>query len=144
METICEQDLYIRHIFFVAPVFLNDLNVLDIATRFSEVCARLWPLACLFSIDGRPRSMSYNLVQGIYPQYPFVLSPYPIPVTFVEQALNRLPEAVVRNTERFCAVMTARILVAVRPVQAFHMANIATTARAVAIVHTMITVLRRH
>lgn len=65
-------------------------------------------------------------------------------MTFVEQAFNRLQEAVVRNVERFCAVMTARIHVAVRPVQAFHTANIATTARAVAIVHTMITVLRRH
>jgi len=77
METTCEQDLYIRHLRFVCPVLLNDLNVLDIATRFSEVCARLWPFACLFSIDWRPRSLSYILVQGIYPQYPFVWRPTP-------------------------------------------------------------------
>ena len=143
METICDEDLYIHHFFFGAPGSLNDLNVLDISPLFSDVCAGVWPPACPFSINGRPRTMPYYLVDGIYPKYPFFVAPYPFPVTSVERAFNRLQEAVRKDVERLYAVMTARFHVALRPARAFYMANIATTARAVAIMHNMITVLRR-
>jgi len=140
METICDEDLYIHHFFFGAPGSLNDLNVLDISPLSSDVCARVWPPSCPFSINGRPRIIPYYLVDGIYPKYPFFVAPYPIPVTSVEQAFNRLQEAVRKDVERLYAVMTARFHVALRPARAFYMANIATTARAVAIMHNMITV----
>jgi len=83
-------------------------------------------------------------VDGIYPKYPFFVAPYRIPVTSVEQAFNRLQKAVGKDVEHLYAVMTARFHVALRPSRAFYMANIATTARVVAIMRNMITVLRRN
>jgi len=69
---------------------MNDLNVLDISPVLSDVCQDFWPPAYELSFHGRPCTSAYYLVGGIYLKYPFLVAAYPIPLTFVERAFNRL------------------------------------------------------
>jgi len=144
IETTCDEHIYIHHLFSCAPGSVNDVNVLDILPLFSDVCAGVWPPARPFSINARPCTLPLNLVDGMYRKYPFFGAPYPIPLTAVERAFNCLQEALRKGVQRLYAVMTVRFLVALGPARDFYMANIVTTARAVAIMHYMIIVLRRN
>jgi len=89
-QTIWDVDLHINHFFFGASGSMNDLNVLDISPVLSDVCQDFWPPAYELSFHGRPCTSAYYLVGGIYLKYPFLVAAYPIPLTFVERAFNRL------------------------------------------------------
>jgi len=144
MDTSFYEDLCIYHFILGAPCSVNDLNALDISLLFSEVCAGEWSPASPLSINFRARTITYCLLDGIYPKYPFFAAPYSIPVTAREISFNRLQEAVKKDFERLYAVMTSHSHVKLRPIRSFFISDIVITGGSVPIMHNMITVLWRN
>jgi len=116
METVCDENLYIWHIFIGAPGSLNDLNVLRISSLYFDVVEGVWPPRSFsFCVNGRTRRLLYYLTDGVYPQYPFLVSPYPNPITPTEKSFNRLQEALRNDVERLYGVLTARFHILLHP-----------------------------
>eukprot|EP00170_Pyropia_yezoensis_P003628 contig_15191_g3638 len=68
METVCDGDLYIWHLFVGCPGSMNDNNVLQQSPLYQVITAGLWhPRDDPFTIGGRVRSLLYYLVDKIYP-----------------------------------------------------------------------------
>jgi len=81
METVCDEDLYIWHIFIGAPGSLNDLNVLRISPAYFDAVEGVWPPKSFsFCVNGCSRRLLYYLTDGAYSKYPFFVSPYPNPI----------------------------------------------------------------
>lgn len=144
METVCDEDLYIWHFFVGCPGSFNDLNVMQQSPLYQDITAGLWPpRKYTFTVNGRARTLLYYLVDSIYAHYPFFVRPYPTPTTRKQKTFNRLQEAVRKDAERLYAVLTARFHIALRPARMGTVVQLTTVAKAVAILHNMVTVVRR-
>lgn len=144
METVCDEDLYIWHLFVGAPGSFNDLNVLQQSPLYQDVTAGLWPpRKFTFTANGRARTLLYYLVDSIYAHYAFSVRPYPTTTTRKQKTFNRLQEAVRKDAERLYAVLTARFHVALHPARMGTVPQITTVAKAVCILHNMVTEMRR-
>jgi len=139
METVCYEDLYIWYIFIGAPGSLNDLNVLRISPLYFDVVEGLWPPRSFsFCVSGRTRLLLYYLTDGVYPKYPFFVSPYPNPITPTEESLNRLQEALRKDVERLDGVLTARFHILLHPDRFGSVEQMILAGKAAAILHNMV------
>lgn len=144
LETVCEEDLWVWHIFAGSPGSNNDLNVLAHSPLMVKVNRGQWPPPGLrFTVNGSSFRTPYYLVDGIYPRYSFLVSPHANPRTPEERASNRLQEALRKDVERLYAVLTSRFHIALYPARYAHVSTLIRTAKAVAILHNMVTELRR-
>jgi len=96
-----------------------------------------------YTANGTTRTLLYDLVDGIYPPFAFFVSPFPNPTTEVETTFNRLQEALKKDEERLYAVLTARFHIALHPARHVTVESMVTNAKAVAILHNMVTEKRR-
>jgi len=101
IETVCDEDLWIWHLFVGCPGSQNDLNVLHASPLYLSVTGGEWPPRTFsYTANGTTRTLLYYLVDGIYPPFAFFVSPTPDPTTEVETTLNRLQEALRKDVER--------------------------------------------
>lgn len=94
-------------------------------------------------MNGRARTLLFYLVDSIHAQYHFFVRPYPSSTTRKENSFISMQEEVRRDAERFCAVLTARFYIALRPAPMGTVLQLTTVAKAVAIWHEKKTVVRR-
>jgi len=139
-ETVCDEDLWIWHLFVGCPGSHNDLNVMHVSPLYLSVTSGEWPPRTFsFTANGTTRTLLYYLVDGIYPRFAFFVSPFPDPTTEVEFTFNRLQEALRKDKERLYAVLTAHFHVALHPARYASVAQMVTVTKAVAILHNMVT-----
>lgn len=82
METVCDEDLCIWHLFVGCPGSFNDLNVMQQSPLYHDITAGRWPpRKYAFTVNGRARTLLYYLVHSIYAHFAFLVRPYPTPVT---------------------------------------------------------------
>jgi len=109
METVCDEDQWIWHLFVGCPGSQNDLNVMHASPLYLSVTGGEWaPRTFSYTANGTTCTLLYYLVDGIYPPFAFFVSPFPDPTTEVETTFNRLQEALKKYEERLYAVLTAR------------------------------------
>jgi len=144
METVCDEDLYIWHFFIGAPVSLNDLNVLRNSPLYFDVVEGVWPPKSFsFCVNGRSCRLLYYLTDGVFPKYPFFVSPYPNPITPAEKSFNRLQEALRKDFERLYGVLTARFHILLHPGRFGSVEHMMLAGKAAAILHNMVVEQRR-
>jgi len=101
------------------------------------------PRTFSYKANGTTRTFLYSLVDGIYPLSAFFVSPFPDPTTGVETTFNRLKEPFRKDVERLYAVLTARFHIAVHSARHVSVESMVTFAKAVAILHNMVSEKRR-
>ncbi|KAK1866663.1 hypothetical protein I4F81_009179 [Pyropia yezoensis] len=144
METVCDEDLYIWHLFVGCPGSTNDINVMQQSPLYHDITAGLWPPRDRpFTANGVTRTLLYYLTDKIYPNYAFFVQAYANPDTEKKRIFNRLQEALRKDVERVSAVLTARWHIALHPARYATVARITVVAKAVAILHNMVTEVRR-
>lgn len=144
LETVCDEDMWIWHIYAGAPGSNNDLNVLAHSPLMRKVTQGVWPPRGLsFFVGGTLFRMPYYLVDGIYPRYALLVSPHALPANDQERTFNRLQEALRKDVERLYAVLTARFHVALYPARSMSVSYLVCIAKAIAILHNMVTAERR-
>ena len=144
LETICDHDLYINHIFAGAPGSHNDLNVLGQSPLFMDMMDGTWPPKDLpYNVNGRTRTMPYYLTDKAYHKYPVFLSCYPNPTTRKQRIVNRLQEAMRKDVERLYGVLTARFYMLLRPSRFTSVLQMIKAVKAMAILHNMVVLERR-
>jgi len=144
MVTVCDENLWIWHIFVGCSGSHIDLNVMHVSPLYVPVTNGDWPPRKFsFPASGTTRTLLYYLVDGIYPRISFCVFPFPNPTTEVEVTFNRLQEALRRHVERLYAVLKARFHVDLHPARYASVAQMVTVTKAVAILRTMVTEKRR-
>jgi len=144
METVCDVDLRIWHLFVGCPVSQNDLNVTHSSPPYLSVTRGEWPPRTFsYTANGTTRTLLYYLVDGIYPPSAFFVSPFSDPTTEDQTTLNRLQEALRKDVERLHAVLTARFQISLHPARAVTVESMVTVAKAVAILHNTVPAKRR-
>eukprot|EP00168_Porphyra_purpurea_P011004 TRINITY_DN2759_c0_g1_i8.p1 TRINITY_DN2759_c0_g1~~TRINITY_DN2759_c0_g1_i8.p1 ORF type:complete len:248 (-),score=41.62 TRINITY_DN2759_c0_g1_i8:796-1539(-) len=89
LETVCDHDIWIWHIFAGSPETNNDMNVLKQSPPFLRVVRGEWPPSAMnFFVNGRTYSFLYYLVDGIYPKYAFLVGRHPNPETPAYKEFN--------------------------------------------------------
>lgn len=95
METVCDEDLWIWHLFVGCPGSMNDLNVMYQSPLYHDVTSGAWPPRDKpFTVNGRTRTLLYYLVDGIYPHYPCFICAHPNTDTPKKKVFNRPQEAI--------------------------------------------------
>lgn len=144
LETVCDENLWIWHIFDGSSGGNNDVNVLAQSPLMVRVKRGQWPPHGLdFTVNGSSFHCPYYLMDGIYPCYSLLVSPHPNRTTPQERTFNRLQEAICKDVERSHAVLTARFQMALRPARSTHVSTLIRTAKAIAILHNITTEQRR-
>ena len=123
---------------------MNDLNVMQQSPLYHAVTAGDWPPRNKpFTVNGKTRTLLYYLVDGIYPSYAFLISSYSNANTEKRKTFNRLQEALRKDVERLDGVLTARFHIDMHPARYARVTTICAAAKAVAILHNMVTEQRR-
>lgn len=144
MDTVCDENLYIWHLFVGCPGSMNDLNVMQQSPLYQSITAGDWPpRSSTFTANGKTRTLLYYLVDGIYPHYAFFICSFGDANTEKRKTFNRLQEAIRKDVERLYAVLSARFHIALHPARYARVTTICAVAEAVAILHNMVTELRR-
>jgi len=105
METVCDEDLWIWHLFVGCRGSQNDLNVIHASPLYLSVTGGEWrPRTFSYKANGTNRTLLYYLADGIYPPFAFFVSPFPDPITEVETTFKRLQEALIKYVERRYAI----------------------------------------
>jgi len=138
IEAVCDEDLWIWHLFVGAPSSLNGINVMHQSPLYLDVTGGRWPQRNKsYTINGRTRTLPYYLVDGIYPRFPFLISPHPKPTTEEQTTFNRLQEAIRKDVERLLGVLMKRFHIALQPVQYRSVSQLVTTYKAISILQNM-------
>jgi len=128
VEAVCDEDLWVWHLFVGAPGSLNDINVMQQSPLYLVVTGfRRPPRGTPFTLNGRTRTLLYYLVDSIYPRYAFLMSPHPEPSTEEQTTFNRLQEAIRKDVERLFGVLWNRFHVALHPGRYHSVSKLVTT-----------------
>jgi len=144
VEAVCDEDLWVWHLFVEAPGSLNDINVMHQSPLYLDVTGSGWPprnKPC--TINGDTRTLPYYLVDGIYPRFAFLISPHPEPSTEEQTMFNRLQEAIRKDVERLFGVLMKRLHVALHPLRYRSVSQLVTTYKAICILHNLCVESRR-
>jgi len=138
VEAVCDEDLWVWHLYVGAPGSLNDINVMQQSPLYLDVPGGRWPpRGTAFNINGRTSTLPYYLVYGIYPRYAFLMSPHPNPSTEEQTTFNRLQEAIRKDMERLFGVLLKRFHVALHPGRYHSVSQLVTKYKAICILHNM-------
>jgi len=94
-------------------------------------------------VNGRSRRFLHYPTDGVYPKYPFFVSPYPNPITPAEKNFNRLKKALRKDFERLYGFMTARCHILLHPGRLGSVEQMMLAGMAAAILHNMVVEQRR-
>ena len=138
VEAVCNEDLWMWHLFVGAPGSLNHINVMQLSPLYLDVTGGRWPpRGTPFTNNGRTRTLPYYLVDVIYPRYAFLMSPHPKPSTEKQTTFNRLQETTRKDVERLFEVLMKRFHVSLHPGRYHSVLQLVTTYKAICILHNM-------
>jgi len=144
LETVCDHDLWVWHVFAGSPERNKDINDLKQSPFFYRVVRGEWPPRDFsFELNGRRYTYLYFFVHGIYPSYPFLVRPHQNPGTPKELEFNAVQEGACKEVERLYGTMYQQFKVALHPARHRSVAHIILTAKAVCIMHNMVVEARQ-
>jgi len=144
IEAVCDEDLWVWHLYVGSPGGLNDLNVMHQSPLCLDVTAGRWPPRNMpYTINGRTTTLPCYLVDGIYPRFAFLMSPHPQQALVEQKTFNRLQEAIRKDVERLLGVLMQRFHVALHPGRYRKVSKLVTTYQAICILHNMCEESRR-
>ncbi|XP_028053850.1 uncharacterized protein LOC114258161 [Camellia sinensis] len=106
LEAIASYDLWIWHVFFGMPGFLNDITVLDKSPLFAELTRRCAP-AANYTINNHAYTMGYYLADCIYPRWATIVKTISQPQGAKRQLFARMQEACRKDVKRAFGVLQA-------------------------------------
>jgi len=116
VETVCDKDLWMWHLFVGAPGSLNDMNVMQKSNLYLDVTGGHSPPRSMpVTINERTRTLPCYLFDGIYPRYAFLLSPPSNTSTKEHTTFKRLQEAIQNDMERVFGALRKRFHVVLHP-----------------------------
>jgi len=138
VEAVCEEVLWVWHLFVGAPGSLKYLNVMHQSPLYLDVTGGRWPPRNKsYIINGRTRPLPYYLDGGIYRRFFFLISPHPSPSTEEQTKLNCLQEAIRKDVELLFVVLMRRFQVALHPGRHRSVSQLVTTYKVICILHNM-------
>jgi len=145
IETVCDEDLYIWHLFVGCPGAHNEMNVLASSPLMLDVNAGAWPPRTYkYTLNGRSLSMLFHAADAGYPRYALFALPHPKPDGPKLLVYNRLQKAVRKDAERLYAVWWSRWFIMNYPARYMSFLRLIKTAQATAILHNMAVKHKRH
>jgi len=138
IETVCDEDLYIWHLFVDCHGAYHDMSVLASSPLMLDENAGAWP----------PRTYKYTLnvhfcrlrvyaPDAGYPRYPLFALPHPKPDRPTLLVYNFLQEAVRKNAERLYAVWWSRWFIMKYPARCMSVLRLIKAAKATSILHNL-------
>jgi len=144
VEAVCDEDLWIWHLFVGALGSFNDINVMNQSPLYLDVTAGRWPPREVpFSINRTPRTLLNYIFDDIHPGYAFLVSPQPMTLSNEAKTFNRLQETIRKDVERLFGVLTERFHVDLHPGRCGSVKHLIMTDKAVCILHRMCVEARR-
>jgi len=144
VEAVCDEDLWVWHLFEGAPGSLNDINVMHQSPLYLDISGGRWPPRNKpYTINGHTRTLPFYLVDGIYPRFAFLISPHPKPSTEEQTTFNRLQEAIRKDVERLFGVLMKCFHVALHPGRYRSVSQLVTMYKAICILLNMCVESRR-
>jgi len=145
IETVCDEDLYIWHLFVGCPGAYNDKNVLAASPLMLDINGGVWPPRTYHcTLNGRSRRLLYYAADAGYPRYAIFALQHAKPDTPKWLVYNRLQEAVSKDAERLYAVLWSHWFITKHPARYMSLPRLINTAKAVAILHNMAIQHNRH
>jgi len=143
VEAVCDEDLWIWHLFVSAPRSLSDINVMHQSPRYLHMTAGRWPpRKQSYTLNGTTRLLPYQLVDSFNPRYAFLMSPHPKPTTEEHKVFLRFQDAVSKDVERLFGVLTQRFHIAFHPGRYRSVKMLILTFKALCSLHDMCVEIR--
>ncbi|KAH9108181.1 hypothetical protein AeMF1_016608, partial [Aphanomyces euteiches] len=114
MEAVTGPDLWIWHSYIGLPGSNSDINVLDRSPLIEKLLRGVAP-HCQYNINGSAYTMSYLLVDGIYPNWPIFMKTISQPQGEKHRLYAKMQEAVRKDVERGFGVLQSRFAVLKNP-----------------------------
>eukprot|EP00168_Porphyra_purpurea_P007993 TRINITY_DN20035_c0_g1_i1.p1 TRINITY_DN20035_c0_g1~~TRINITY_DN20035_c0_g1_i1.p1 ORF type:complete len:177 (-),score=23.29 TRINITY_DN20035_c0_g1_i1:437-967(-) len=132
VEAVCDEDLWVWHLFAGAPGSLNDISVMNQSPLYLDITGGRWPPRNHpYTVSGGTRHSPYLLVHGIHPRFSLLIPAHPKPTTEEQTTLDRLQEALRNDVERLFGIITKRLHVALHPGRYRTVSHLVTTYKAV-------------
>jgi len=138
VNAVCDEDLWVWHLFVGTPGSLNDINVMHQSPQYLDITGGRWPPRNKpYTTNGHTRTLPFYLVDGMYPRFAFLISPQSQPSTEEHTTFNPLQEAIRKDVERLFGVLKKRFHVALHPGRYRSVSQLVTTYRAICILQNM-------
>ncbi len=137
LEAVASYDLWIWHANFGMPGSNNDINVLQRSALMNAVASGTIPRH-EYRVNSRPRTRTYFLVDGIYPEFSFFVKPFSAPTNAKHQEFTRRQESVRKDIERAFGVLQARWRVIANPSRYWYVSSMEDMMYCCIILHNMI------
>ncbi|KAM0059439.1 putative harbinger transposase-derived protein [Helianthus debilis subsp. tardiflorus] len=138
LEAVASYDLWIWHAFFGMPGSLNDINVLERSSIFTELeQGRAPPVN--YTVNGHDYTMGYYLADGIYPKCQTFVKTIPSPRGDKNKHFAKAQESARKDVERAFSVLQQRFAIIRGPSRMFKAKVLTNIMKACVILHNMIT-----
>lgn len=142
LEAICDGELWIWACNYGNPGSMNDINILDASSIVEKVLnGELLP-DFQFKVNGKPYSMLYYLVDGIYPNWAMFIDTIAEAINKKEKTFSGAQEAVRKDIERAFGVLLSRWHLLAKPCNYRDRKTINNIMKTAIIMHNMIVELR--
>jgi hypothetical protein len=136
LEAVASQDLRIWHASYSVFGSINDVNVLDDSSFFTEALKGEAPQV-QFSINKSQYNMGYYLVSEIYPECSVFMKTIPFPRTEKEQLFARYQEEARKDVQRAFGLLESRFPIVRGPIRFFETTTLGKILQACIILHNM-------
>jgi len=138
IDTVCDKDLYIWHLFVGFPCAYNDKNVQDASPLMLDVNDVTGPPRLYnYTLNGSSRRLLFYTADEGYPRYAIFAQPEYKADKTRRLIYNRLQEAVRKHAEHLYAVWWARWFITKYPSRYMTLPRLTNTAKAEAVFHNM-------
>ncbi|KAJ0824976.1 putative harbinger transposase-derived protein [Helianthus annuus] len=136
LEAVASYDLWIWHAFFGMPGSLNDINVLERSSIFTELeQGRAPPVN--YTVNGHDYTMGYYLADGIYPKCQTFVKTIPSPRGDKNKHFAKAQESARKDVERAFGVLQQRFAIIRGPSRMFKAKVLTNIMKACVILHNM-------
>ncbi|XP_020272136.1 uncharacterized protein LOC109847311 [Asparagus officinalis] len=137
LEAVASYDLWIWHAYFGLPGALNDINVLERSSVFSQLAEGHGPTVN-YTVNGHEYTMGYYLADGIYPSWATFVKTISLPQGNKRKHFATLQESERKDVERAFGVLQSRFAIVRGPARSWDEKILKNIMQACIIMHNMI------
>ncbi|XP_020262989.1 uncharacterized protein LOC109838970 [Asparagus officinalis] len=137
LEAVASYDLWIWHAYFGLPGALNDINVLERSSVFSQLAEGHGPTVN-YTVNGHEYTMGYYLADGIYPSWATFVKTIFLPQGNKRKHFATLQESTRKDVERAFGVLQSRFAIVRGPARSWDEKILKNIMQACIIMHNMI------
>ncbi|XP_020242995.1 uncharacterized protein LOC109821221 [Asparagus officinalis] len=137
LEAVASYDLWIWHAYFGLPGALNDINVLERSSVFSQLAEGHGPTVN-FTVNGHEYTIGYYLADGIYPSWATFVKIISLPQGNKRKHFSTLQESARKDVERAFGVLQSSFAIVRGPARSWDVKILKNIMQACIIMHNMI------